>query len=445
MNHESLARRASKGALSMILLALVTTSLGVASEPTPSQTFQASVCRITNQHQGTADLGSGTLIDKTADGGEGLVLTCAHLFRDGVGTVLVRFADGQTHRAKLIAVDHQADLAALAIASPTGSPAAVAPEQNTAGQFHACGYGPHGVYRCAVGPSAGEAVSEGQVSLLIADAVRPGDSGGGVFDEQGQLVAVIWGTVEGVTYASHGQPLRRFLGRVLGRRSGVVYSCPNGVCPRQPTQPPPQKIPRRNPVVIDPRIDELQQQLKASRSEANMRHAALLEKLKTLSGPTAGEAAGTTAINLLGLSGPAGWALLASTAVLGCLLGNYLRTKSKKNKRSSPPTTSPEAPADDADITFRDERQAIWHHETRQPIERDDAEARQLLRLSQLEGRDPLQDAVAGRLALDRLDALADRESDNNADPQHARWADELRRELRERFNDIAPTKFEAN
>ena len=73
-----------------------------------------------------------------------------------------------------------------------------------------------------------------------------------------------------------------------------------------------------------------------------------------------------------------------------------------------------------------------------QPIERDDREARQLLQLSQLEGRDPLQDAIAGRLALDRLDAAAD----GDADSPRAKWADELRRELRERFNEIAPTKF---
>jgi len=72
------------------------------------------------------------------------------------------------------------------------------------------------------------------------------------------------------------------------------------------------------------------------------------------------------------------------------------------------------------------------------PIERDDREARELLRLSQLEGRDPLQDAIAGRLALDRLDAAAD----SDADTARAAWADELRRELRERFNEIAPTKF---
>lgn len=84
------------------------------------------------------------------------------------------------------------------------------------------------------------------------------------------------------------------------------------------------------------------------------------------------------------------------------------------------------------------EDQADHAAATFQPIERDLAEAQQLLRLSQLEGRDPLQDAVAGRLALDRLDAIADRDGN----PGQAAWADQLRRELRERFNDIAPTKF---
>lgn len=105
--------------------------------------------------------------------------------------------------------------------------------------------------------------------------------------------------------------------------------------------------------------------------------------------------------------------------------------KPKVNQQSvEPAVTDSEGYAANAETTFRD---------VRQPIERDDEEARQLLRLSQLEGRDPLQDAVAGRLALDRLDAVAD----GDADSQQARWADELRRELRERFNDIAPTKFE--
>ena len=75
-----------------------------------------------------------------------------------------------------------------------------------------------------------------------------------------------------------------------------------------------------------------------------------------------------------------------------------------------------------------------------QPIERDLTEAQQLLQLSQLEGRDPLQDAVVGRLAIDRLDALADSEQESEA--ERAAWAHELRTELKERFNEIAPTKF---
>ena len=101
----------------------------------------------------------------------------------------------------------------------------------------------------------------------------------------------------------------------------------------------------------------------------------------------------------------------------------------------STPLAPQEAPAA-ADGSFRSTQITA---EAQAPIERDDREARELLRLSQLEGRDPLQDALAGRLALDRLDAVAD----SDADPQRARLADDLRRELRERFNEIAPTKFE--
>jgi len=72
------------------------------------------------------------------------------------------------------------------------------------------------------------------------------------------------------------------------------------------------------------------------------------------------------------------------------------------------------------------------------PIERDEREGLEHLRLHKLEGRDPLQDAIAGRLLRSRLDALAE----GTADPAKSRWPDELRRELDRRFNEIAPTKF---
>ena len=108
--------------------------------------------------------------------------------------------------------------------------------------------------------------------------------------------------------------------------------------------------------------------------------------------------------------------------------------------RNSQLAASPEATAA-AEPSFPGAHSGKCAVEQRAPVERDDREARELLRLSQLEGRDPLQDAVAGRLALDRIDALAE----SDADRQQATWADKLRRELRERSNDIAPTKFQVN
>ncbi len=113
------------------------------------------------------------------------------------------------------------------------------------------------------------------------------------------------------------------------------------------------------------------------------------------------------------------------------------RTRDKTKTRNSQPAPIREATAA-AEDGFLGAEQGT---EYQQPVERDDHEARELLRLSQLEGRDPLQDALAGRLALDRLDALAE----SDADAARSTWADALRRELRDRFNEIAPTKFSLN
>jgi hypothetical protein len=179
----------------------------------------------------------------------------------------------------------------------------------------------------------------------------------------------------------------------------------------------------------------------------------------------AARATAMLATTLLGVSGPAGWGIIAASTVGGWLMGRRLkRRKSRAVSRElreeeltsqstessssqlpthgSQPNSSAEATAaaegafPAADCSGDDELSVAIDQQA--PIERDDREARELLRLSQLEGRDPLQDAVAGRLALDRLDALAE----SDGDPNHIAWADELRRELRERFNEIAPTKF---
>ncbi len=454
----------------------------------------AGSCRIHNYlSDGSANVGSGTLVDVTADRSRGLVLTCAHLFTEGRGRVVVEFPGGQTHGANVIAVDAEADLAALEIASPQGSAAPMGLDVDPSGPLTACGFGPNGQFRCVAGSVIGAAEGPGQVSVRIAGAVRSGDSGGGAFDARGRLVGVVWGESGGVTYASTGGPLRRFLERVLGRRSPANPTtplttpaiCPDGLCPLVRPNPLDATPTGREPAAsgncdcgdefatIAARIAALEagkqdrgdylssgalaayartDELAQFDSQSRERHKSLLERIErvgTLVG-VAGRVAAPLALPALGISGPAGWGVLAATAIGSALVGRWRRRKARVTRREAreenpkklAPRASQLAPSPEATAAADGSFRLAFHTaETQQPVERDDREARELLRLSQLEGRDPLQDALAGRLALDRLDATAD----GDADPQRARWADDLRRELRERFNDIAPTKMQIN
>jgi hypothetical protein len=450
----------------------------------------AASCRIHNQLPGgVANAGSGTLIDALPDGSRGLILTCAHLFSEGTGQVVVEFPDGRTHGALVVAIDHQADLAALEIARPAVPAVELNRELSTASPLTACGFGPTGAYRCITGPTIGYSEGAGQTNVRIQGAVRSGDSGGGVFDNRGRLVAVVWGESDGVTYASTGRPLGRFLDRALGRRAaGALPSvtslanganaaawCPDGTCPLVgPLAGGGQRAPLFKPVTpqqpndscqcgdslaaINARLGALEERPVATAPSGNAQP--LRDDAESPNWSGIARSAATLATTLLGVSGPAGWGVIAASTVGGWLIGRGLKRRklralsSELREEEAPsqpessasklathpsPLVSTEATAAAAGPFHKDgERIVSLTVDEQAPIERDDREARELLRLSQLEGRDPLQDAVAGRLALDRLDALAE----SDADPQQVAWADALRRELRERFNEIAPTKF---
>ncbi|MBA4104133.1 MAG: hypothetical protein C0485_00115 [Pirellula sp.] len=452
----------------------------------------AASCRIHIQLSGGANVGSGTLIDVTASGERGLVLTCAHLFTEGTGQVVVEFPNGKRHGALVVAIDQQADLAALEISRPVGPAVEGNQQTGVAGNLTACGFGPSGAYRCVAGPTLGYSEGPGQTSVRIGGAVRSGDSGGGVFDNRGRLVAVIWGESGGVTYASTGRPLGRFLDRVLGRRANGGASsplanaprgglvCPDGTCPLigGGPQTPMVTTPATPPVVESPgRSCECGDAMAAIAARLDAMESRPVPSTPVIGGGASGElptswsgaarAVAMLATTLLGVSGPAGWGIIAASSVGGWLLGRRIQKRKRRVLRSelreeeptsritessdsrlaphdSRPSLSTEATAA-ADTAFQDggglDNGTSIVIDEQSPIERDDREARELLRLSQLEGRDPLQDAVAGRLALDRLDALAE----SDADPHQVAWADGLRRELRERFNEIAPTKFEIN
>ena len=326
--------------------------------PIAAANSSSSVCRIENQMPGFLNVGSGTLIDVTENGREGLVLSCWHLFREGVGKVTVQFPDGRRHGARLVAIDEQAHLAALVIANPRTTPVQVSFQVDGSSQLRACGYGQSGQLQCVTGPYVGESKGSGQQSVLIGGAVRSGDSGGGVFNQSGELVAVVWGERDGVTYASCGMPLRAFLGRILGRRQRSSLSCPDGLCPRQPmpAQPlapmaihPSDQGSAEHSIVTDPRFEQLATAIKALRvekqdrgdyltsqdlanfrKECTLRHDSVLEQIRLIASSresSLGKSAGAVAANYLGLSGPVGWAVLVGGTAGGWLLGRFMSRK----------------------------------------------------------------------------------------------------------------------
>lgn len=420
-----------------------------------------AVCRVENHLTGSTNLGSGTLIDVTDDGQYGFILTCAHLFSEGRGRVTARFADGSTHVATVLRIDRAADLAALEIVRPSSRPAAVSLAFSTGSHYRACGFGPAGEFVCVAGSALGKTASPGRVNLRLRGSVRSGDSGGGVFDTQGRLVGVIWGTAEGVTYASSGAPFERFLQCTLGRRyrsvvdgsvddalrsnasqSRRIANCPDGRCPLIPARPS-VIAPRETPVQGATRdcCLPLQKRLEAVERELARRERVASNAAKPASDPRSLFSAPVRErlVNhrwtlLGGLGGAAffGWWLCRTRRSRSGRLRSRLAEQEIQ-------TAEMEATAA-ADASFpkkaTTETTTEFDIETVSPVERDDREARELLQLSQLEGRDPLQDALAGRLALDRLDEVAE---GGGAD---ATFADGLRRELRERFNEVAPTKF---
>ena len=243
---------------------------------------QAS-CRIYVNHGGTTSIGSGTLIDR--DHKYGVVLTCAHLFVEGGDlefvnspkNIRVVFRDGKQHYGQCIRYNKHSDLAAIRISTPWAKPVALA-EPSRGEQLHSTGFGPDGNFQNKNGAAVGEANTPGQMSIVTSFPSRSGDSGGGLFNRQDQLVGVVWGSAQGQTYSSFRTPLRNFLHRAFTGRSApkifVPNNCPGGVCrPQQPNcpngqcplvpQPPVRPDPGDSTSIVDPRWETYAQRIDA--------------------------------------------------------------------------------------------------------------------------------------------------------------------------------------
>ena len=178
----------------------------------PAQLAHPSVVRIQNELPQASSYGSGTLIEK--DSQYGWVLTCAHLFDDGVGRVSTYFpAAHHRYYADVIAVDRANDLALLLIKSPAAPATPLAsqpPEPGETLTWH--GFG-QGSYRTASGPARRFVSLDAGKSwdaLEWCGAARQGDSGGPAFNARGELVAVIAGSDGQISVGTACGRIRQF-------------------------------------------------------------------------------------------------------------------------------------------------------------------------------------------------------------------------------------------
>jgi hypothetical protein len=181
----------------------------------PAQPPHPAVVRVLVDEPDGISQGSGTLVDIRDHAG--LVVTNWHVVRDASGPIHVIFPDGFRSAARLLQVDPDWDLAALMIWRPPTAPVPLATRAPRPGDpLTIAGYGP-GRYRAAAGrctqyvaPSTRHPYEMVEVSAVA----RQGDSGGPIFNEQGELAGVLFGSGGGTTSGSWAGRVAQFLGTV---------------------------------------------------------------------------------------------------------------------------------------------------------------------------------------------------------------------------------------
>lgn len=171
-----------------------------------------AVCRVAVQERDGEAFGSGTLID--ARGEYGLVVTNWHVVREAAGKIEVRFPSGFKSEARPLKLDETWDLAALVVWRPPTEPVSLAPRPPQSGdRLTICGYG-GGDYLAQTGRCTDYYSPEiGQPQELVELNVeaRQGDSGGPIFNTDGELAGVLFGAAQGSTLGSFGGRVQTFL------------------------------------------------------------------------------------------------------------------------------------------------------------------------------------------------------------------------------------------
>ena len=383
--------------------------------------------------------------------------------------IRIAFPDGQGFYAKVIKTDKFNDLAWLSIQKHTGvEPLVVASTAPARGQrVTRSGYGPDGnSFRRVATTTKSE---RGSARIEMNAPGRGGDSGGPVLNENGEIVGLISHTSLWDSYGPSCTAIRRAFPRLFPnkRRQPPIASKPLVPVPKLPTIPitPPASPPSSELANLPAKITRLDERTSASDTTRAAEVLSLTQTLKDVSEavrasggksreaiagvaallegrdasndegstraqanpqpgteqqlkprPTLGPALiAATAVPAwlapVAIGGPAGVAGLIGWQVIGALWRRQKR-KQKEPRAESAQATFPKRPR----------------------VPREEQEALELLRLSQAEGRDPLHDALVGRIAFDELDNQIE-----GGENGQAQWARELKAKLEGTFNKVMP------
>jgi len=200
-----------------------------------------AVARIVAPGEGSISYGSGTLV--YVDDQTGIVITNWHVVNEATGPISVHFPDGFYSLGSVQQIDQDWDLAAIAIRKPNVTPVTLASQAPRPGEvLTIAGYG-SGNYRAASGRCT-QYVAPGTSfpyeMVEVAVSARQGDSGGPIFNEQGELAGVLFGEGHGRTSGSYCGRVRWFLTSVIRDSPGAAnIASHNGTSPLRPVPPRP--------------------------------------------------------------------------------------------------------------------------------------------------------------------------------------------------------------
>jgi S1-C subfamily serine protease len=205
------------------------------------------VARIIVPEGNVTSFGSGTLVD--ARDQYGLVVTNWHVVRDSKGIVEVVFPNGFRSHARPLKVDSNWDLAALVIWRPPIEPVKLATEPPRPGDLLTIhGYG-RGQYRIATGRCTtyyAPKVNFPQEMVELDVEARQGDSGGPIFNQNGEIAGVLFGAGQGTTLGSFAPRVSNFLASLAPDIGQVQDQAKVAVADRPPPNVEPVKDEYRN-------------------------------------------------------------------------------------------------------------------------------------------------------------------------------------------------------